>query len=252
MLVLSDYRNILNKLSRQKTDINCDLGEGIGNDELIIPIISSANIACGYHAGDVNTMQETIDLCSQHNVLIGAHPSFYDKENFGRKEFKLSANDLYELIIQQLFIFKEVADTSGQMINHVKPHGALYNLSARDATTATIIANAVKNFDRRLCLYGLSGSHSITEAKKAGLKTASEVFADRTYQDDGSLTPRSAAGALITDAEKMIAQVLEMINTGKVTTLSGKKVPIIADTVCIHGDGLHAVAFAKAIHNAIR
>ena len=160
-------------------------------------------------------------------------------------------DELYELIIQQLIIFFEVADSFGEKINHVKPHGVLYNMSAKDALIANIIAKAVNDFDSNLILYGLSGSHSISEANAIGLKTASEVFADRTYQDDGSLTPRSKPDALITDVEKMIQQVSKMIKDGTVTTVSGKSIPIKAETICIHGDGKHAVEFAKAIHKLL-
>ena len=234
-----------------RPDINCDLGEGIGNDALIIPFITSANIACGYHAGDIDTMHQTIAICLKHNVSIGAHPSFLDRENFGRIEINLPVDDLYELIIQQLIIFSEVADIFDKTINHVKPHGALYNMSAKDAFIANIIAKAVNDFDSNLILYGLSGSHSISVANRMGLKTASEVFADRTYQDDGSLTPRSKHDALIIDADKMIQQVSQMINDGTVTTVSGKSIPIKAETICIHGDGKHAVEFAKAIHKLL-
>ena len=234
-----------------RPDINCDLGEGIGNDELIIPFITSANIACGYHAGDIDTMHQTIAICLKHNVSIGAHPSFLDRENFGRTEINLPVDDLYELLTQQLIIFSEVADIFDKTINHVKPHGALYNMSAKNAFIANIIAKAVNDFDSNLILYGLSGSHSISEANRMGLKTASEVFADRTYQDDGSLTPRSKHDALIIDADKMIQQVSQMINDGTVTTVSGKSIPIKAETICIHGDGKHAIEFAKAIHTLI-
>ena len=220
-----------------QTDINCDTGESIGNDELIMPFISSANIACGYHAGDIETIRTTIDLCIKYNVAIGAHPSFYDKDNFGRTEMYLSPNEIYELVTQQLIIFNEVLSLFDKRMNHVKPHGALYNMSAKDASIAATIAKAVKEFDSTLILFGLSGSHSISEAKTIGLKTASEVFADRTYQDDGSLTPRSQSGALIEDEEKATQQVLQMIQNGTVTTVSGKKIPIAAETVCIHGDG---------------
>jgi len=234
-----------------RPDINCDLGEGIGNDALIIPFITSANIACGYHAGDIDTMHQTIAICLKHNVSIGAHPSFLDRENFGRTEINLPVDDLYELLTQQLIIFSEVADIFDKKINHVKPHGALYNMSAKNAFIANIIAKAVNDFDSNLILYGLSGSHSISEANRMGLKTASEVFADRTYQDDGSLTPRSKHDALIIDADKMIQQVSQMINDGTVTTVSGKSIPIKAETICIHGDGKHAVEFAKAIHKLL-
>jgi len=235
-----------------EVDINCDLGEGMGNDALIMPFITSANIACGYHAGDIATMQQTIEVCLKYQVAIGAHPSFYDRENFGRTAMNLLPDDLYDLITQQLIIFSEVADSFDQKINHVKPHGALYNLSAKDKITAKVIADAVKDFDAALILFGLSGSHSISEAKKTGLVTASEVFADRTYGDDGSLTPRSQPNALIEETDKAVAQVLQMIKEGTVTSVSGKKIPLVGETICIHGDGKKAVEFAKAIHDAVQ
>jgi len=233
-------------------DINCDMGEGIGNDDLIMPYIHSANIACGYHAGDEKMIWNTIELALQHNVRIGAHVSFLDKENFGRTEMDLSPGEVYDLVTQQLLVIKEIADDLSAKIVHVKPHGALYNMSAKDPVLAKTIAGAIKDFDDNLVLFGLSGSHSIREAKTIGLKTANEVFADRTYQDDGSLTPRSQPGALISDSSQVIQQVLQMINEGTVTTISGKKIPIIAETICIHGDAEHAVEFAKAIHEGIR
>jgi len=235
-----------------QTDINCDMGEGIGNDELLMPFISSANIACGYHAGDATTIKQTIALCIKYNVSIGVHPSFYDKNNFGRIEMNLPINDLYDLITQQLIIFKEAADSFDQKITHVKPHGALYNMSAKDAGMANVIAKAVWDFDSSLVLFGLSGSHSISEAKTIGLKTASEVFADRTYQDDGNLTPRSQPNALIDDADKAVQQVLQMVKEGTVTTVSGKAIPVVAETICIHGDEKHAALFAKKIYEHLK
>jgi len=235
-----------------KIDLNCDLGEGIGNDALIIPYITSASIACGFHAGDVNTMYETIELAVKHGVSVGAHVSYLDKNNFGRTEMNLPEEDVYELVEQQLIILKEIADMFDIKLTHVKPHGALYNQSAREAALAKTMARAVKDFDQDLVLYGLSGSHSIKEAELLGLKTSSEVFADRSYRDDGSLTPRSEPGALIEVAGEAVKQVLQMVNEGTVTTISGKTIPIIAQTVCIHGDGLQAVEFVKAIHDAIQ
>lgn len=232
--------------------INCDMGEGAGTDEVIMPFINAANIACGYHAGDTATMWQTMQLAIQYKVAVGAHISFFDKENFGRSEIQLSNDEVYELVSQQLIILNEITTALDAKINHVKPHGALYNMSAKDGILATVIAKAVKDFDGNLILVGLSGSHSISEAKKVGLKTASEVFADRTYQDDGSLTPRSLTNALIDTEEKVIKQVLQMIKEGSVTTVTGKTIPIIAETICIHGDGKHAVEFAKVIYEAIK
>lgn len=232
-------------------DINCDLGEGIGNDELMMPFIHTANIACGYHAGDVTTMQETIALCLKYGVTIGAHPSFYDRDNFGRQEMNLPLDELYDLVTQQLIIFSEVASSFDIKMKHVKPHGALYNMAAKDALSANVIAKAVRDFDSSIILVGLSGSHVIEQAKAIGLQTASEVFADRSYQDDGSLTPRSQLGALFENTEDAVKQVMQMINEGTVTTISGKTIPIVAETICIHGDGKHAVEFAKAISKAV-
>lgn len=232
--------------------INCDMGEGAGTDEVIMPFINAANIACGYHAGDTATMWQTMQLAIQYKVAVGAHISFFDKENFGRSEIQLSNDEVYELVSQQLIILNEITTALDAKINHVKPHGALYNMSAKDGILATVIAKAVKDFDGNLILVGLSGSHSISEAKKVGLKTASEVFADRTYQDDGTLTPRSLTNALIDTEEKVIKQVLQMIKQGSVTTVTGKTIPIIAETICIHGDGKHAVEFAKVIYEAIK
>ncbi len=227
------------------------MGEGIGNDELIMPVITSANIACGYHAGDSATMWKTVELAIKHKVAIGAHFSFFDRNNFGRSEMQLDKKDIYDLVTQQLIILNEITSALDTKINHVKPHGALYNMSARDAGLANTIAKAVKDFDASLILFGLSGSHSISEAKAMGLKTASEAFADRTYQDDGSLTPRFQPNALIEDAQKAVQQALQMIKEGTVTTVSEKIIPIVAETICIHGDGKQAVEFAKAIYEAV-
>ena len=232
-------------------DINCDMGEGIGNDDLLLPFISSANIACGFHAGDAATMWQTVESAIKHNVAIGAHISFHDRNNFGRSEMQWNGEEIYELVSQQLIILQEITSSLDTKMQHVKPHGALYNMSARDATLAKIIAKAVKDFDNQLILFGLTGSHSISEAKAVGLQTASEVFADRSYQDDGSLTPRSQPHALIEETYNVIAQVIQLITNGTVTSITGKTVPIIAETICIHGDGKNAVKFAMAIHKRI-
>ncbi len=179
---------------RDHIDINCDMGEGVGNEEALMPFISSANIACGYHAGDANSILHTLELCKQYKVAPGAHPSFLDRANFGRREMELPVTELYELIIQQLLIMQEMADMADVSLRHVKPHGALYNMSARDPLIAQVIAKAVKNFNSQLILVGLSGSCSIEQAIEIGLDTISEVYADRTYQDDGTLTPRVTEG----------------------------------------------------------
>ncbi len=237
---------------RDHIDINCDMGEGVGNEEALMPFISSANIACGYHAGDANSILHTLELCKQYKVAPGAHPSFLDRANFGRREMELPVTELYELIIQQLLIMQEMADMADVSLRHVKPHGALYNMSARDPLIAQVIAKAVKNFNSQLILVGLSGSCSIEQAIEIGLDTISEVYADRTYQDDGTLTPRVTEGAMITDPAKAAAQVLEMVHEGTVTTVSGSKIPIIAESICLHGDGPHVLEFAKTIQQTLK
>jgi UPF0271 protein len=233
-------------------DINCDMGEGISNDEAIMPFISSANIACGYHAGDEDTMKRTVELAMKHNIFIGAHPSYLDRENFGRTDIRIPLDEVYDLVTKQIHLLLEITKAAGTTLQHVKPHGALYNMAARAKPLAAVIALAVKDVDEQLKLYGLSGSHLINEAKKIGVKSVSEVFADRTYQDDGRLTPRSRPDALLNDANKVVQQVMQMIKEGTVTTVSGKIIPIAAETICIHGDGEHAVEFAQAIHEAIK
>lgn len=233
-------------------DINCDMGEGIGNDELIMPFISSASIACGYHAGDSKTMKETIELCMEYNIAIGAHPSFPDRANFGRTEMDLSYAAIYGLVTDQLIAISKIAKNANAILHHVKPHGALYNMSAKNIILASTIARAVRDFNPALILYGLAGSFSISEAKKYGLKTYSEAFADRTYQDDGSLTSRKQPGSLIESSMQVTAQVLQMIKQKTVTAVSGHTVPVVAETICIHGDGKHAIDFAKAIHQTLR
>lgn len=233
-------------------DLNCDMGEGIGNDAAIMPWVSSANIACGYHAGDDATMLQTLQWAKQRGVAAGAHVSFADKENFGRTEINLSAREIHELVTRQLVILQVFANTLDVPLVHIKPHGALYNMSARDPELARVIAGAARDFDENIILFGLSSSHSIHEARIMGLQTVSEVFADRGYEDDGSLAARHKPGALITDLDKAIAQALQMVKERTVTTINGKKIPVIADSICIHGDGAHAVAFAKGINEALR
>jgi UPF0271 protein len=211
--------------------INCDLGEGIGNDAVLMPYIDEANIACGFHAGDAFTMRETVALCIRHGVKMGAHPSYLDRENFGRKEIELSPEEIYLLVKKQIEILNQIVKTAGGTLNHVKPHGALYNTSAKNAEVARAIAKAVKDVSGDLILFGLKGSLSIEVAQTMGLKTADEAFADRRYESDGSLTPRSQPGACFTEIQDVLDQV------GKIK----------ADTWCIHGDGPQALEFAKAL-----
>src|SRR5688572_8397522 len=178
-------------------DVNCDMGEGMPHDAAIMPFISSANIACGYHAGDRHTMRNTVELCLKHHVAIGAHPGFGDKKNFGRTPVELTSKALYNLIFQQLDDMDKICKGLNANLHHVKPHGALYNMAAKDPEMSSTIAIAVFDFNPRLIYYGLSGSYMISEAKKIGLQTAHEVFADRTYQPNGSLTSRTSEDALI-------------------------------------------------------
>lgn len=234
-----------------KTDINCDLGEGYPNDAEIMPFITSANIACGYHAGDEDTMRRTIAMAIEKGVHIGAHPSFKDRENFGRREMVLKDQEIYDLVSAQLYLMDKLARGAGVVMKHVKPHGALYNMSARDPQLAYVTAHAVMDFNPERILFGLSGSASIREAEKLGLATRSEVFADRTYQSDGSLTPRSSPGALIEDEQACVLQVQEMIRNGRVMSTAGSYIPMLAQTICLHGDGENAVAFARLIHNVV-
>lgn len=241
------YKLLFRNIQNMSIDLNCDMGEGMDNDDKLMPLISSTNIACGYHAGDEDAMKKTVESALQHQVAIGAHPGFADKEFFGRRALKLSAAEIYDLVIYQIEALKKITTAFHTSLHHVKPHGALYNLAAGEAAVAHMIARAVYDTDPQLILYGLSGSFLVIEAAAIGLRTASEVFADRTYQDSGQLTPRSESNALIDSEEKSIAQVLQMIQEQKVTSIHSVIVPIVAETICIHGDGKQAVAFAKRI-----
>lgn len=233
------------------TDINCDMGEGIGNEVLLMPFINSANIACGYHAGDEATMRSTVRLCLEYQVHIGAHPSFYDRENFGRTAIQLPVNEIYELVMVQLNILQKIVREEGASLHHVKPHGALYNMAAKDRDIAKAIAAAVKDFNASLVYYGASGSVMIEEAAEQGLAVANEVFADRTYQADGSLTDRSHPRAVLLKVDDVIEQVTKLAKENKVITAAGDELFLKADTICLHGDGLHAPEFAKAIKDAL-
>ncbi len=233
-------------------DLNCDLGEGAGHDAELMPLISSANIACGGHAGDETTMRDTLRLALKHGVAVGAHPGFADRENFGRIELPVSAAEVRGLVLSQVQHLLAVALPCNARVRHVKPHGALYNMAARDRDLAYAVADAVYEADPRLLLVGLAGSRLLEAGAACGLGTISEVFADRTYQADGSLTPRSLPGALITDEKACVAQVLRMVREGRVTATDGSEVVIAADTICLHGDGVHAVAFAGRLGEELR
>ncbi len=233
-------------------DLNCDMGEGMDTDAAMTPFISSANIACGAHAGDADTMRRTVELALRHGVAIGAHPSYPDRANFGRVDMlgkPLRPGDLPGLLHEQLHRLQSVCREFGVRLRHVKPHGALYNRAAADRDIAALVTRAILNFDPSLLLYGLSGSELRMQAGEDGLRFVSEVFADRGYRPDGSLVPRGEPGALIEAPAVAIAQVMKMLRKGLVETPGGD-VAIVAESVCLHGDGAHAVAFAKAIQGA--
>ncbi|WP_158780545.1 5-oxoprolinase subunit PxpA [Pantoea sp. BAV 3049] len=233
-----------------KVDLNADLGEGCENDRALLQRVSSANIACGFHAGDAQTMQQSVLWALEFGVAIGAHPSFPDRENFGRTKMQLSPETVYAQMVYQIGALQAIARSEGGKLVHVKPHGMLYNQSAQEPELADAIARAVKAVDPALILVGLAGSESIRAAEAVGLTTRQEVFADRGYQDDGSLVPRSQPGALVESDQQAIAQTLSMIQQGKVRSISGEWVSVKAETVCLHGDGAHALAFASQLREA--
>jgi UPF0271 protein len=228
------------------------MGEGMGNEAQIMPYISSANISCGFHAGNLDTLKKTIELALKNNVAVGAHPGYPDRENFGRVSQMLSLLEMAELIAEQMYIFEKVAIPLGAKIHHVKLHGALYNDCAKDAALSKIFIQTIQAIDSDIIIYGLSGSKTIQEAKKLGQPFANEVFADRTYQLDGHLTPRYLEHAMIHEVELACKQVLDIIQLQKVNTIQGDPIDIEADTICIHGDGINAIEFAKAIHTSLK
>lgn len=248
-----------NKSEKQplKIDLNCDLGESfgpwnMGNDEDILPLITSANIACGFHAGDPQTMLKTVELALENGVAVGAHPGYLDLQGFGRRNIAMTSREVYGLVVYQVGALQGFLKALGGTLHHVKPHGALYNMAATDATLSQAIAHAVADVSQgEAILYGLSGSELVKAGRELGIPVMNEVFSDRTYQEDRTLTSRREANALITDPKESIAQVLQMIEQGTVTTISGKEVALEADTVCIHGDGITALEFAKEIRNTL-
>lgn len=240
-----------------KIDLNCDLGESfgpwkMGNDFEILPLITSANIACGFHAGDPETMLKTVELALENGVAVGAHPGFFDLQGFGRRNISMTPREVYGLVVYQVGALQGFLKALGGKLHHVKPHGALYNMAAVDATLSQAIAHAVADVSQgEAILYGLSGSELVTAGKELGIPVMNEVFSDRTYQEDRTLTSRREANALITEPQESIAQVLQMIEQGTVTTTSGKEIALEADTVCIHGDGVTALEFAKEIRETL-
>lgn len=236
-------------------DLNCDMGESFGAwrmgcDAELMKYISSANIACGFHAGDARTMRTTIELAVHNNVAIGAHPGYPDLQGFGRRNMSMSVEEIHDIVLYQISALKGMCEAYGTRLNHVKPHGAMYNQAAASRAISLAIVEAVARVDASLILYGLAGSSLIDEAARIGLRTASEAFADRTYRSDRALTPRSEPNALIFDVDAAAAQAVGIIKSGTVTTTDGTTMPVRADTICIHGDGENAVAFAAAIAQA--
>lgn len=241
------------------TDINCDMGEStslwpydIKNDLALLPWISSMNLACGYHAGDPQTMWALTEAARGTGVAIGAHPSFPDRDHFGRTAMHLLPAEIYALVVYQVGALQAMLQVQGTRLHHVKPHGALYNMAAADDHIADALCQAVKDLDDQLILYGLSGSRLIAVAKNKGMHTASEVFADRTYQPDGSLTPRTHVQALIKQEQTALQQVLQMVQQSTVQALDGTVLNLAAETICIHSDGEHALAFAQKINHTLK
>ncbi|EGV38744.1 5-oxoprolinase subunit PxpA [Neisseria weaveri] len=233
-------------------DLNADLAEGCGNDELLMQRISSANIACALHAGSAADMQKALLCAKQNGIRIGAHPGYPDRENFGRTDMQLPENELRAWLLYQLGALKALCDANDLPLSYVKPHGALYNRAAKDRRLADVIADTVRRFDPDLKLMALSGSLLLEAGKAAGLSVISEVFADRRYMPDGSLVPRSRPDAQIDSDDEAAAQVLQMIRDHCVTAVDGSSVPVRADSICLHGDGGHALAFADHIRKALK
>ena len=235
-----------------QVDLNCDMGESfgaytMGNDEQILDLITSANVACGFHAGDPSVMKKTVRMAMEKGVGIGAHPGTPDLAGFGRRAMAISAEEAYDLTMYQIGALDAFIRSEGGVMQHVKPHGALYNMAAKDALLSEAVAEAVYAVNPELILFGLSGSELIRAGERIGLRTASEVFSDRTYQPDGSLTNRREPNALITDPETAGAQVVRMVKEGKVRTVDQTDFSLRADTVCIHGDGVTALEFARRL-----
>lgn len=239
-----------------KVDLNCDLGESFGNykigcDSEVIKYISSCNIACGFHASDPMVMSDTVKYAKENNVLCGAHPGFSDMQGFGRREMNLSYKEIKSIIQYQIGALYGFLKANNMKLQHVKPHGALYNMASKDYNMAKAICEGIYEFDKDIILLGLSGSELIKAAKDTNLKTANEVFADRAYNDDGSLVSRKKEGAVITDENLAIKRVVKMIKENKVTSINGKEIEIIPQSICVHGDNLKALEFVKKIRETL-
>jgi UPF0271 protein len=233
-------------------DLNADLGEGAGHDVELLELVTSANIACGFHAGDADTMHRSIEAARDHGVAIGAHPSLFDRENFGRKELPVTPEEVCDAVSYQLGVFSAIADALGVHPNHVKPHGALYHMAVRDEKIAGAIADAIANTDRALILFAPDGSALARMAEAGGLKIAREAFADRNYLADGTLVPRTRLDALLRDPVEAAARVSRMLREDKVRSVDGVDIDVKAETICVHGDTPGAVEFARALRAQLK
>ena len=232
----------------KQIDLNCDLGEGAGNDVELMPLITSANIACGAHAGSLETMIETVELAARHRVMVGAHPGYFDLQNFGREEREIAPAEASRLVLMQI---EQLFEVAGTRLRHIKLHGALYHQVSRDVALAEAVVMDLARLWPDLIVYAPAGSQLARAARTGGLRVAAEVFADRTYQDNGSLTPRGRPHALLTDDDAMVEQVLSIVQRGVVRTHSGTEIPLQADTVCLHGDTPDAVLFAERLRKEL-
>jgi UPF0271 protein len=237
-------------------DLNADVGESfgaysLGHDADLIPFITSANVACGFHAGDPGVMRATVALARQHGVAVGAHPGFPDLVGFGRREMRATPKEVEDAVAYQIGALAGIAATEGLRLQHVKAHGALYNMAVREAPLADAIAKAIASVDRSLILLGLPGSQLLLAGRRAGLRTASEAFADRAYQPNGELVPRSQSGAVIEDADTVVSRAIMMAREHVVIAIDGTRVPIDVDTICVHGDTPGAAALARRIREAL-
>lgn len=240
-----------------RVDLNCDMGESfgaytIGADAMVMPLITSANIACGFHGGDPLVMIRTVRLAREHGVAVGAHPGFRDLVGFGRRPMQCSPEEVYADVLYQIGALGAVCRAERVSMRHVKPHGALYNMACADPKLARAVARAVADYDPGLVLFALPGSDLQRAGTELGLKTAGEVFADRAYNADGSLVSRSKPGAVLTDEEAATTQVRKMVMAGRVTAYTGEEIAVRADTICVHGDNQHAVAFIRRIRQALQ
>ncbi|MDQ0254677.1 UPF0271 protein [Evansella vedderi] len=239
-----------------KVDLNSDLGESfgvymIGQDEEILKVVTSANIACGFHAGDPDVMWKTVKMAVENNVGIGAHPGFPDLQGFGRRDMRVSPKEVYNMMVYQIGALNAFTELHGGRLNHVKPHGALYNMASACKELAEAVAESIYHLNPRLILFGLAGSELVKAGRKLGLYVAEEVFADRTYQRDGTLTPRSFPNSMVKDPDEAVERVIKMIKEQEVETIDGTVIPIQADTICVHGDEPSALRFVRHLRASL-